>query len=486
MAGALLSVLALRGIPHSTERTLGWLHVAAGRTDRWFRWGILATCIQLVAVLCGLPFGAFGIVWAHVISMYLLFVPALAYAGRPLGIRSREVIAAIGAQLTGSLISAGVGFAARTWLLRGASSIERTAVLVLLYLAVYLAVVVGLFRVTEPISVCLSLMKDVLPRTVEADGDGAPARGSGVSRSDRAAPAEVSPSAAPPAQTMGGVVGTLGPGSAGAPERPVRHSGWASWHALYRLVIGFCLVPVAGWWWGDGAATWRLVLSFLFVLVMLRIVPAVVRHVLPFPQDVKAEWARERLLAKRFDSYQWRKLLWFGLGLVAHLLIAGRALAVPSILALTLPGWRRPRHLAVAEAGPIRSGCRRRRRGQHRIGLARLNRCQARTTIGRVCRRSGADLASASRPRGSFSRMAFQCGHLEAQDVLAGCDDVDLIGLEAEPSFRWKLPWLRRLMYRDLSRRLAYVNPGLKRVQTRGATTICSSSCARVTGIPCT
>ena len=61
--------------------------------------------------------------------------------------------------------------------------------------------------------------------------------------------------------------------------------------------------------------------------------------------------------------------------------------------------------------------------------------------------------------------MAFQCGHLEAQDVLAGCDDVDLIGLEAEPSFRWKLPWLRRLMYRDLSRRLAYANPGLKRVR---------------------
>lgn len=130
-------------------------------------------------------------------------------------------------------------------------------------------------------------------------------------------------------------MGTVGPGSGGAPERPVRHSGRASWHAVYRLVIGFCLVPVAGWWWGDGAATWRLVLSFLFVLVMLRIVPAVVRHVLPFPQDVKAEWARERLLAKRFDSYQWRKLLWLGLGLVAHLLIAGRALAVPSILALT-------------------------------------------------------------------------------------------------------------------------------------------------------
>jgi hypothetical protein len=61
--------------------------------------------------------------------------------------------------------------------------------------------------------------------------------------------------------------------------------------------------------------------------------------------------------------------------------------------------------------------------------------------------------------------MAFQCGHLEAQDVLAGCDDVDLVSLEAEPGFQRKLGWLRRFMYRDISRRLAFVNPGLKRLR---------------------
>ena len=36
-AGVLLSVLALRGIAHVPERTLGWLHVSAGRADRWMR-----------------------------------------------------------------------------------------------------------------------------------------------------------------------------------------------------------------------------------------------------------------------------------------------------------------------------------------------------------------------------------------------------------------------------------------------------------------
>jgi len=64
-----------------------------------------------------------------------------------------------------------------------------------------------------------------------------------------------------------------------------------------------------------------------------------------------------------------------------------------------------------------------------------------------------------------FGRMAFQCGYLEAQDVLAECADVDVIPLEAEPRFPRMQRWLRRLMYRDVSRRLAFVNPGLRRVR---------------------
>ncbi len=58
--------------------------------------------------------------------------------------------------------------------------------------------------------------------------------------------------------------------------------------------------------------------------------------------------------------------------------------------------------------------------------------------------------------------MAFQCGHLEAQDVFVDCDDVDLLCLEAQPSFTKKQQWLRRLLYHDVSRRLSFVNPGIK------------------------
>jgi polysaccharide transporter, PST family len=170
-AGALLSVLALRGIAQSAELSLAWLHVAAGRTDRWLRWGVLATCVKLLALFCGLPFGPFGIVWAHVFSMYVLFVPGLAYAGRPLGIGARDVIVVIGAQFAGALATAGVGFALRASLLARLPEIERMAILVLLYLAMYLVVVVGLFRVTVPLKVGRSLVQDFLPGPFKSSGN---------------------------------------------------------------------------------------------------------------------------------------------------------------------------------------------------------------------------------------------------------------------------------------------------------------------------
>jgi PST family polysaccharide transporter len=162
-AGDILGLLALRGMAHSVERTLGWLHVAAGRTDRWFRWGILSTTVQLGAVICALPFGPMGVVSALVITMYLLFVPSLAYAGRPLGIHAGDVIRATGIQLAGALATALLGFGVRFWLLADVHPIQRIVILTLLYVTTYLILVVGIGRVRTPLEICLSLVRDVAP-----------------------------------------------------------------------------------------------------------------------------------------------------------------------------------------------------------------------------------------------------------------------------------------------------------------------------------
>jgi hypothetical protein len=51
-------------------------------------------------------------------------------------------------------------------------------------------------------------------------------------------------------------------------------------------------------------------------------------------ETTNAKWAERRQLALRFDSYQWQKLFWLGLGLAVYLLLSGRGPA--EALALTV------------------------------------------------------------------------------------------------------------------------------------------------------
>jgi hypothetical protein len=61
----------------------------------------------------------------------------------------------------------------------------------------------------------------------------------------------------------------------------------------------------------------------------------------------------------------------------------------------------------------------------------------------------------------SFAKMAFQCGRYEAQDVLVDSDDIDLISLEPGNNFQVREKWQRRLLWKDVSRKLVFMNPGL-------------------------
>lgn len=64
-----------------------------------------------------------------------------------------------------------------------------------------------------------------------------------------------------------------------------------------------------------------------------------------------------------------------------------------------------------------------------------------------------------------FKKKAFLAGHYEAQDVLQEVDDVELICLEPGPGYEFKEKWQRRLLHHDLSRRLIFQNPGLRKVR---------------------
>jgi Glycosyl transferases group 1 len=64
-----------------------------------------------------------------------------------------------------------------------------------------------------------------------------------------------------------------------------------------------------------------------------------------------------------------------------------------------------------------------------------------------------------------FKKKAFYCAQYEAQDVLLDVDDVDLIHLEPGRGYKFKEAWQRRLLFRDVTRKLIFANPGLHKVR---------------------
>jgi hypothetical protein len=65
----------------------------------------------------------------------------------------------------------------------------------------------------------------------------------------------------------------------------------------------------------------------------------------------------------------------------------------------------------------------------------------------------------------NFTRKTFRCSLYEAQDVLAEIDQVDFIDLDMSWGARFDEYWLRTPLYHDATRKLIFVNPGLKKVR---------------------
>lgn len=96
-----------------------------------------------------------------------------------------------------------------------------------------------------------------------------------------------------------------------------------AWSSLSRIALGLAIVPTFRALTGGDDGAWLFIALFFGFLVALRIVPALLRHVLPFSAEAKATWAARRQVAKQNDAYQWQKLFWIGLGLLPYALLGG-------------------------------------------------------------------------------------------------------------------------------------------------------------------
>jgi hypothetical protein len=95
------------------------------------------------------------------------------------------------------------------------------------------------------------------------------------------------------------------------------------WSAVWRVVLGLTMAPVFRAMSGGRDEIWISLGLFLALLIGLRVAPAMLRAVLPFSAETKKVWSQRRQVAKVYDSYQWQKLFWIGLGLLAFAAIGG-------------------------------------------------------------------------------------------------------------------------------------------------------------------
>jgi PST family polysaccharide transporter len=160
-AGLLLSIIALRGIFHVVEGSQGWLHLSIGRPDRWRNWGVVSVVLRVVTIFGALPFGAIGVAVGFVMITTLLAVPSISYAGRPIGVGAALVIRAVGPQLIGAITTAAGGWWVQT-VLTHSSAFVRISLSIAICIFIYLIIVVGVFRLTEPIKVARTVAYDLL------------------------------------------------------------------------------------------------------------------------------------------------------------------------------------------------------------------------------------------------------------------------------------------------------------------------------------
>jgi hypothetical protein len=92
-------------------------------------------------------------------------VPSISYAGRPIGIGAALVIRAVGHQLIGAISIAAGGWWLQTTALTHCSSFVRIFLSIAFCISIYLIIVVGLFRLTEPIKVATTVVYDCLSAT---------------------------------------------------------------------------------------------------------------------------------------------------------------------------------------------------------------------------------------------------------------------------------------------------------------------------------
>ncbi|MEI9988013.1 MAG: lipopolysaccharide biosynthesis protein [Aliidongia sp.] len=108
----IFAALGFAGLLQPLNNTAGWLFMSQGRAQEYMNWGIVTAITAVIAFVCGLPFGPFGVAAAYAASEYVRTPLLWWYVGRRGPVGWRDIVRIATPHVAGAAFS----FAALAWI----------------------------------------------------------------------------------------------------------------------------------------------------------------------------------------------------------------------------------------------------------------------------------------------------------------------------------------------------------------------------------
>jgi len=153
-------------------RTHPWLHYSIGRADRSLKWSIVGTAVTVIFFCVGVPFGVLGVAVAYSASFYVLIIPGLLYAGKPIQLKLMHIYSSVWRYYIAALLSGLLCFYIYSYTRFSEVFLDLNIIVRMISSSVfctliYLFLVIVLYQGISPITQFLDVLGDMIPDAIK-------------------------------------------------------------------------------------------------------------------------------------------------------------------------------------------------------------------------------------------------------------------------------------------------------------------------------
>lgn len=168
-AGQIFTIFSLSIGISLIYMTFGWVNLSLGRADRQIRCTLLMFFMTVLFFAIGLPYGPFGVAIAFTAAPYILILPSLWYAGRPIDLKLSSMVAVIWKYYVAAFFAGALCWLAlyeiesSAHIFAGLHIVARLLLSCVLCTSLYLILVVIFYQSIAPVSQFFTILREMVP-----------------------------------------------------------------------------------------------------------------------------------------------------------------------------------------------------------------------------------------------------------------------------------------------------------------------------------